>query len=1044
MSNTLFIFFFSQQKHKKQTCVTNKDQRVCTAAYGALRLCDATLAEWSRITSPLMASLCSFDPQQRRAALEALPFFPTELMVDYDRPHNQLWIGGIGGEPDDVHVAAVRCMDRILFREDFVCGLPKLLYESWNFVVDRVLDYAEPRPFWQPALCLLSKLFRRVFGPARTPADEKEKKDDDKEENEDESSNEEEEEEHYFEPEEMRTALEQVAQHVWQALAPHASAVAGALERLQDAELAPCLSGITTLLVLNALAEGAPAAERLKAFADSTLLRACRSLDAGCCRAGVRALLRAASAVPQPHYGVAALEAVCVLARAASAQRDVRDALELLIELLPATTEAQALAALPAAVETASKLHSRRERVSYLVRACRAALLTGARPVAREEPLREFFATVPPSAAGADELLLALVTVFNDVLDGATTGNNNDATATAMALCVVLLEATPACLEHAGDESECAVDAWLRWAFRLLRVLTDAGAGADTEALRKRAGAVLEQLVPRVAGVASDALAAEAVYLLAAFLPYGAATTEADAQPLLGVLRRRFLRLDELEAHTAAADRAHFAGALAFAATHPRPAPVQLPAALAALVVLAARAPRLAGPVGALLSRLSFLYQLEPRTVAEANAHSTTLRAVLTARLRVLGFSSRATGADTASAAAAPARMLVVPEPCSVWDDAYYLGVASASASDATTSCPSRAVLVSGQSDLFAVRTAHQLDAARRTVTVFVVLTNVSALPQLGGTLTLEPTASLRPRACTRTALTQALLRTAPHTSRRMRFELALTCFAPTAVCARIALAVPKPGSATTGDNNTTTTARTGSRVAMPSISSAGTTGTATGAPQGTGLTASARRGSGGSAGTMSLRQKAAGAAAAAQDADADGRAEAPARWPAVYTAMHAVAPFELVRPHAVPAHVFDAGWARGDTTARYCYTFAAHDGDAWTRAKEALLSRAPARLHVHEVARREWARGTHFHAAYSFASWFDDVFAMHLFGACAGSSARVRVELRCSRSSALRGFSAVTLQQALFADDVFADTEVIPCDDDDSGDVVYDSGCSR
>ena len=194
----------------------------------------------------------------------------------------------------------------------------------------------------------------------------------------------------------------------------------------------------------------------------------------------------------------------------------------------------------------------------------------------------------------------------------------------------------------------------------------------------------------------------------------------------------------------------------------------------------------------------------------------------------------------------------------------------------------------------------------------------------------------------------------------------------------------------------------------------------------------------------MSLRQKAAGAAAAAQDADADGRAEAPARWPAVYTAMHAVAPFELVRPHAVPAHVFDAGWARGDTTARYCYTFAAHDGDAWTRAKEALLARAPARLHVHEVARREWARGTHFHAAYSFASWFDDVFAMHLFGACAGSPARVRVELRCSRSSALRGFSAVTLQQALFADDVFADTEVIPCDDDDSDDVVYDSGCSR
>ena len=175
------------------TCVTSKDSRVSTAAYGALPLCDASLAEWARITSSLMASLCSFDPQQRRAALEALPFFPTELMVDYDRPHNQLWIGGIAGEPDDVHLAAVRCMDRILFREDFVCGLPKLLYESWNFVVDRVLDiHAEPRAFWQPALCLLSKLFQRVFGTTEADADADADPDEDA---------------HYFSPDEMRAAL---------------------------------------------------------------------------------------------------------------------------------------------------------------------------------------------------------------------------------------------------------------------------------------------------------------------------------------------------------------------------------------------------------------------------------------------------------------------------------------------------------------------------------------------------------------------------------------------------------------------------------------------------------------------------------------------------------------------------------------------------------------------------------------------------------------------------------------------------------------------
>lgn len=1021
-----------------------------TAAYGALRLCDASLAEWSRATSSLMASLCSFDPHQRRAALEALPYFPTELMVDYDRPHNQLWIGGIAGEPDDVHLAAVRCMDRILFREDFVCGLPKLLYESWNFVVDRVLDVHEPRAFWQPALCLLTKLFQRVFGPADATdvTDTADAVDED---------------EHYFAPDEMRAALTQVAQHVWHALAPHAGTVAGALERLPDRDLAPCLLGATTLLVLNALADGAgDARERLKAFADSTLLRACRSLDTACCAAGVRALLRAAAVVPQPHYGVAALEAVCVLARAAAAPRDVRDALALLVELLPATTEAQALAALPVAVETAAKLPARKERVACLVRACRAAVLEGARPVAHEEPLKQFLAAVPfaedkkdkdkdkDKTGNADELLVALVTVFGEVLDARTEEG--------AALCVVLLEATHACLAHAGCDRECAVDAWLRWAFRLLRVLADlssssssssslsssSSATAAVKALRGRADAVLAAIVPRVADVASDALAVEAVYLLATFLPYGAATTEADAQPLLAVLRRRFLRLDELDAHTAAADRAHFAGALAFADTHPRPEPVQLRGALAALVVLAARAPRLAAPVGALLSRLSFVYQLEPRTVAEANATRTARSAVLTARLRVLGFGARTPSAAAArAAAAAPTHMLVVPEPAAVWDDAYYLGVASAAlaASAMAPQGPSAAVLVSGESDAYAVRMAHQLDAARRTVTVFVVVTNVTALPQLGGTLTLEPSASLRPAHAPRgRTLTQALLRTAPYASRRMRFELALTCFAPTAVCARLSLALPKPGTAATAGDSTTTTgrtssvARTQSRVAMPAISSTGATSGAAAAAAAAAAqspAASGRRGSGG--GTASLRQKAAGvtaAGAAGADADADGRAEAAALWPDVYTEPHVVAPFELVRPHAVPAPAFDACWAGCDTTARHCFALAARGGAAldeaaWTRARTALLAHTPARLHVHEVARHAWAHGTHVHAAYAFASWFDDVFAMHVFGrhssSTTGSSssgtARVCVELRCTRSCALRGFTAVALQRALFAD---------------------------
>lgn len=188
----------------------------------------------------------------------------------------------------------------------------------------------------------------------------------------------------------------------------------------------------------------------------------------------------------------------------------------------------------------------------------------------------------------------------------------------------------------------------------------------------------------------------------------------------------------------------------------------------------------------------------------------------------------------------------------------------------------------------------------------------------------------------------------------------------------------------------------------------------------------------------MSLRQK----AAAPADADADGRAEAAALWPAVYTEPHAVAPFELVRPHAVPEPVFAACWACCDTTARFCYALVPRSGGggsssvldaaAWNRAKTALLARAPQRLHVHEVARSEWAGGTHFHAAYSFASWFDDVFAMHVFGAhtAAGAgTARVCVELRCTHSCALRGFTAVTLQRALFADVDYADIDVVSCD---------------
>jgi len=161
-------------------------------------------------------------------------------------------------------------------------------------------------------------------------------------------------------------------------------------------------------------------------------------------------------------------------------------------------------------------------------------------------------------------------------------------------------------------------------------------------------------------------------------------------------------------------------------------------------------------------------------------------------------------------------------------------------------------------------------------------------------------------------------------------------------------------------------------------------------------------------------------------------KAEEVLKWPDLFMVPYVVDPFELVLPYPLPIHIFDLQWDRYVSNIQFSYEVG-NDFRKLTTAsygdiKKRLLDRFVQQLNMYEVSRCEWGKGLFFHATYSFMSWFNDVFAMHLSGSFSLSTGilTISVEIRSSTTCSLRGFTQMSLQRAFFSG--IASTDICVC----------------
>jgi len=395
-------------------------------------------------------------------------------------------------------------------------------------------------------------------------------------------------------------------------------------------------------------------------------------------------------------------------------------------------------------------------------------------------------------------------------------------------------------------------------------------------------------------------------------------------------------------------------------------------------------------------------------------------------------------------------------EVCSIDDDFLYLGLElsreCARRSDILI-MPSEPVTVSGQSDIFEVTMCHVLDPTLCRMTLFVTLANNSAQPQLGGTLSLETPENIQPLDDRGILMTESVLRTVPYGRNRVKFDMILTHFAPTFIIGRFSFAIPKAdqdGAKSAGAvaRNLIKT-RTSSSISSADVIHEGPSSSPSPTPRSppTGMAPPP------SPGRPQLRRKmsiiggrrlnqdqheflvsvASESKARSSQDEVFEKADEVLKWPDLFMVPYVVDPFELVLPYPLPIHIFDSQWERYTSNAMFYYEignqFRKLSNESFASIKKSLLDRMVQRLNMHEVSRFDWLGGSYFHSSYSFMSWFNDVFAMHLSGYFIPSDGimTVSVEIRSSASSSLRGFTEIAMQRGFFSGIASSEVSVAP-----------------
>jgi len=674
-------------------------------------------------------------------------------------------------------------------------------------------------------------------------------------------------------------------------------------------------------------------------------------------------------------------------------------------------------------VEAAASFPDRTDRMFLLETICYACVNQGSRPFRSPEVMAAFFDQPfmrpfykDTNIRIADEFVVALVHVMTEAGYGESINETKE-----MEACLVFAEKTWHFLVCTVVDSLFAGDSWLRWVAKLLRTLFSDTEWLDSKnqkavaALRDRASKMLGAIHMELPSVNNLTATIGLIYLLVCYTPVKSLNTIENCEPFYTVLRNRFMRMEDLEKWSTACSSARSSGLIISSqprgSPYARPSPVLLQSVSRCLCMLCARSPQLAGPIDKLLQKFLSYYEdsvyVDEFCFEQQNMNH-IIAPVIAATRRAVAAAASANNKNLCKTY--PTSMHLVMNPVlTLEDDFLWLGVAASRARRSINDrCPvpepTPELLVTGKSDIFAVTFSHVLNRELNRMTLFVKVTNATLFPQLGGSFTLETPQNMLPWSCENGFITksrkeaisdllsESIMKLDPVCSQTLSFSMQFTRFAPTRMIGRISVALSNG---------------TPARESAPS-----TQGRIQSISYSDGPKASA---------TTPRKQSEKRTEDASYTVDGSGL------WPELFTEPYVLSPFELTDPLPMPAHVFDFVWARFPVSRKDIYvvqptmsdTNAKLTNESFKAISHQILSKLEHQCNMYHVGEVEWGSERNFHSCYSFVSWFDDVFGVHVHGNHhpLENYFQVTLEFRSSSLAALTAITPALIQKSLFGD---------------------------
>jgi len=680
-------------------------------------------------------------------------------------------------------------------------------------------------------------------------------------------------------------------------------------------------------------------------------------------------------------------------------------------------------------VEAASSFPDRTDRMFLLERICRACVNEGIRPFRDPEVISALFTQpflVPfykdTPIRIADELTVALVHTMSEA--GCC---EHQSETTELEACLAFAEKTWHILTCSPADSVFAGDAWLRWITKLFTTLFDDSKESSEDkkisSLRERATKLLADMHAELPSVNNSVLAIGLIYIITCFTPTKNLSSIDNCQPFYSVLCNRFMRLEDLENWASTCETARSSGLIISSqqprgSPYARPVPKLLQSVSHCLCTLCSRSPQLAGPIDKALEQFLTYFESDPKNkynkydvcYEQKNVNSLVVPVIQSTR-RAIAIAAASEG-KTMCRKFPHSMHLTVSPVLTLEDDFLWLGVAAARSNRAVARSsifdPTPEVLVTGKSDIFAVTFSHILNRALNRMTLFVKVTNGTLYPQLGGSFALETPQNMLPwtrnfstldsKESSSTMLSESIMKLEPVCSQTLRFSMKFTRFAPTRMVGRVSVAIAKNVPAREPPPITQ-----GRIMSISSVDMKVTPATPVHLPN-TPRKQSEQR-----------------------PPETPDPVEDTSKWPELFTEPYILSPFELTDPLPLHPHVFDFVWNRFPVSRVDIFVIQTlmndpstkMDAETFAMLSQQILEKLEKQCNMYHVGKMQWGGDRSFHSWYSFVSWFDDVFGVHVHGHHhpLENYMQISIELRSSSLPALSAISPALIQNALFAD---------------------------